>query len=119
MISMIRNASLLGLAALAVVTISPGATAQTPLSTSLVVNGLQRPVFVTAPVGDTARLFVVEQRIGSVGQIRIVNLPANTLNATVYLSVSPVSVGNEEGLLGLAFHPSFATNGLFYVYYTN
>ncbi len=119
MISMIRNASLLGLAALAVVTASPRASAQTPITTTRVASGLTLPLYVTAPVGDTARLFIVEQRAGNVGRIRILNLPGNTLNATPYLSVSPVNTGNEEGLLGLAFHPSFATNGFFYVYYTD
>jgi glucose/arabinose dehydrogenase len=119
MIRTTRIASLLGLALFTVVSATPSASAQTPITTQLVVNGLTRPVCVTAVPGDTARLFVVEQRIAAVGQIRIVNLPAHTLNGTPYLSVSPVSVGNEEGLLGLAFHPNFASNGFLYVYYTN
>lgn len=119
MISKVHSALLLGLAALSVLAAAPTASAQTPITTTRVASGLARPVYVTAPVGDTARLFIVEQRTGSIGQIRILNLPGNTLNVTPYLQVSPVSVGNEEGLLGLAFHPDFANNGLFYVYYTN
>ncbi len=94
------------------------AHSQQNLATTPVASGLSRPLFVTAPVGDTARLFVVEQRSSSTGRIRIVNLPANTLNATPYLSVSPVSTGSEQGLLGLAFHPNFLENGYFFVNYT-
>jgi glucose/arabinose dehydrogenase len=88
------------------------------LSTQQVASGLSRPVFVTAPAGDTSRIFVVEQRSSATGRIRIVNIPANTLNATPYLSISPVATGNEQGLLGLAFHPNFLSNGYFFVNYT-
>lgn len=95
------------------------AQAPVPLDTVRVASGLTLPTHVTHAPGDTARLFITEQRSGTVGRVRILNIPGNTLNATPYLSVSPVSVGNEEGLLGLAFHPNFATNGFFYVYYTN
>lgn len=119
MISSIKTLSFLGLvlsAALVQV-----ASAQTPvgLDTVRVASGLARPLYVTAPVGDTSRLFIVEQRSGSVGAVRVMTLPGNVLNPTPYLSVSPVATGNEEGLLGLAFHPNFATNGFFYVYNTN
>ncbi|MFM7282348.1 MAG: PQQ-dependent sugar dehydrogenase, partial [Planctomycetia bacterium] len=94
------------------------APAQLSLDTPLVANGLARPVFVTAPVGDFSRIFIVEQRSGSTGRIRIFDFATNSLLATPYLSVSPVLTGNEEGLLGLAFHPNFASNGYFFVYYT-
>jgi glucose/arabinose dehydrogenase len=90
-----------------------------PLDTVRVASGLARPVFVTAPVGDTSRIFIVEQRTSNIGQIRILNLPGNTLQAAPYLSISPVATGNEQGLLGLAFHPDFANNGYFYVNYNN
>jgi hypothetical protein len=121
MISMIRNASLVGLAALAVASVAPNVAAQTPLTTTRVANGLTLPLYVTAPVGDTSRIFILEQRVGTpaMGRIRILNLPGNTLNATPYLTVGPVNTGNEEGLLGLAFHPNFASNGQFFVYYTD
>jgi len=94
------------------------AQAQLSLDTQLVANGLARPVFVTAPVGDFSRIFIVEQRSGTTGRIRIFDFATNSLLATPYLSVSPVLTGNEEGLLGLAFHPDFANNGYFFVYYT-
>jgi glucose/arabinose dehydrogenase len=94
------------------------AQAQFTLRSESVASGLVRPLYVTAPDGDFGRLFVVEQRSGSTGRIRIVNLPGNTLNATPYLSISPVSTGSEQGLLGLAFHPNFLNNGYFWVNYT-
>jgi len=89
------------------------------LTTQRVASGLTLPVFATAPRGDYRRLFVVEQRSGTTGRIRILNLPGNTLNATPYLSISPVATDSEQGLLGLAFHPNFLSNGYFFVYYTN
>jgi glucose/arabinose dehydrogenase len=65
--------------------------------------------------GDS-RLFVVEQG----GKIRIVNTDG-TIKATPFLNLgSIVQTGNNEGgLLGLAFHPDYATNGYFFVDYTN
>ncbi len=77
---------------------------------------LSRPVFLTAPPGDTSRVFVVEQHTG---QVRILRRNTWTLDATPFLTVSGISTGSEQGLLGLAFHPNFATNGYFYVYYTD
>jgi glucose/arabinose dehydrogenase len=87
------------------------------VNTLSVAGGLVRPLFVTAPPGDSTRVFIVEQRSGSLGRIRIVNIPANTLNATPYLQVT-VSTSTEQGLLGLAFHPDFLSNGYFFVNYT-
>jgi glucose/arabinose dehydrogenase len=81
-----------------------------------VATGLARPVFLTAPPGDRTRVFVVEQHLH---QIRILHLPDYTLDPTPFLIAPPVSTGNEQGLLGLAFHPDYATNGFFYVNYTD
>jgi len=61
------------------------------------------------------RLFIVEQG----GRIRILNSDG-TVNATPFLNISSqVSGGSEQGLLGLAFHPDYSTNGFFYVNYTD
>ena len=87
------------------------------LSTERIITGLARPVQVTAAPGDTNRIFIVEQRSGSTGRIRIYNLETETLNSTAFLSLT-VSTGSEQGLLGLAFHPNYAQNGYFYVNYT-
>jgi len=77
------------------------------------VSGFSRPVEMTH-AGDT-RLFVVEKP----GYIRIVQ-PGGTVLPTPFLDVHTlVSGDNEEGLLGLAFDPQYATNGHFFVYYTN
>ncbi len=67
------------------------------------------------PPGD-ARLFIAEQT----GHIRILN-PNQTANVTPFLTIPPtlLAIGGEAGLLGLAFHPDYATNNYFYVYYTN
>lgn len=91
----------------------------TPLTTTRIAFGLSRPVYVTAPPGDYNRLFIVEQRAGSIGRIRLFDLTTNTLQATPYLSISPVSTASEQGLLGMAFHPDFLNNGYFWVNYTD
>ena len=66
-----------------------------------------------APGTARGRLFVVEQP----GKIRIVKNGA--LLPTPFLDISDmVGYGGERGLLGLAFHPSYKTNGAFYVYFT-
>lgn len=78
-------------------------------------SGFSNPIFVTAPAGDASRLFVVQQG----GAIRILNLASGTVNATPFLTVTGISTGGERGLLGMAFHPDYATNGKFYVNVTN
>lgn len=78
-------------------------------------TGFSSPVEITHPTNDT-RLFVVQQT----GAIRILNADG-TINPTNFLTLtsSTISNGGERGLLGLAFHPNYATNGYFYVNYTN
>lgn len=76
-------------------------------------TGFSSPVEITHPNND-ARLFVVQKG----GLIRILN-PNGTINATPFLTVTGLSTGSEQGLLGLAFHPNYATNGLFFINYTN
>lgn len=83
------------------------------IGTVRVASGLARPVFVTSPPGDAQRVFVLEQHAGS---IRIIK--NGTLLPTPFLTVSGVTTGNEQGLLGLAFHPNYAANRRFYVNYT-
>ena len=85
----------------------PPALALTP-----VVSGLSSPVDLQFPNDGTGRMFVVQQP----GSIRIV---ANgSLVSTPFLDITAkVSSGGEMGLLGLAFHPQFTQNHLFYVHY--
>ncbi len=76
-------------------------------------SGFSSPVEIIHPPND-ARLFIVQKG----GLIRIVN-PNGTINATPFLTVTGLSNSSEQGLLGLAFHPNYATNGLFFINYTN
>jgi glucose/arabinose dehydrogenase len=88
-----------------------------PLKLTPVVSGLSEPAFVTSAPGDASTLYVVELD----GRIQVVTggaVVGTFLDASA--SVHPHGGPSEEwGLLGLAFHPSFATNGRFYVYYTD
>ncbi|MFN8345285.1 MAG: PQQ-dependent sugar dehydrogenase [Spirosomataceae bacterium] len=68
------------------------------------------------PAGDaTNRLFVVEQR----GLIKVFQNTSSVSQAETFLDISArVSSGGETGLLGVAFHPNFRSNGQFFVNYT-
>lgn len=80
------------------------------------VIGFTTPLDLKTPNDGSGRLFVVEQG----GKIKIIQSDGLVL-ATPFLDIgSKLSSGiGEEGLLGLAFHPDFATNGKFYVNYTS
>ncbi|HEY0647553.1 PQQ-dependent sugar dehydrogenase [Phenylobacterium sp.] len=83
-----------------------------------VASGLSNPLFAASPPGDPDRLFIVEQHTG---RIRILDLNTGQLNGDHFLDLpdSSLAGGGEQGLLGLAFHPNYASNGLFYVNLTN
>ncbi|MFL5495185.1 MAG: PQQ-dependent sugar dehydrogenase [Gemmatimonadales bacterium] len=85
-----------------------------PVGLQPVATGLNNPLYLTSPPGDTDRLFIVEQG----GTIRIVKggalLPDPFLDIT-----SQVSSGGERGLFGVAFDPAYASNGRFVVHYTD
>ena len=91
----------------------PSSVEPVEVGVELVVDALSSPLFLTAPEGDD-RLFVVERG----GRILVVEggaaLPTPFLDIT-----SLVTSGGEQGLLGLAFHPQYASNGYFYVNYTD
>ncbi len=95
--------------------------AQTSLRATPVASGLVNPTAICAPAGDFSRLFLVEQAAGNDGRVRILDLTQQPplLQPTPYLTVSPIMANGEQGLLGLAFHPDFANNGYFFVYYTD
>ena len=83
------------------------------LAVQEIISGLANPLYLTAPTGDP-RLFIVEQP----GRIRVYKNGA--LLTTPFLDITTiVQSGGEEGLLSVAFDPSYATNGRFYVYYTD
>jgi hypothetical protein len=96
----------------------PGPGSPPPAATGarlrVVAIGLESPLFLTSPPGDLSRQFIVEKT----GKIRV--LRNDALVPTPFLDISTsVSNGSEQGLLGLAFHPQYADNGLFVVNYTN
>jgi glucose/arabinose dehydrogenase len=81
-----------------------------------VAKDLKRPVaFVVAPGDARGRWFVVEQHRG-----RIQIFEGGAKQKPPFFDIDgKVSTGNEQGLLGLAFHPKFATNKKLYVHYTD
>ncbi|HSD66081.1 MAG TPA: PQQ-dependent sugar dehydrogenase [Vicinamibacteria bacterium] len=84
------------------------------LTARLVASGLRNPLDLQAAPGDRERLYVVEQG----GRIRTIR--NGELQPAPFLDVSGrISSGGERGLLGLAFHPRFATNRRFFVNYTD
>jgi glucose/arabinose dehydrogenase len=84
------------------------------LDVEAVGTGFDSPVDIKSPPGDS-RIFVVSQ----LGQIRIIKGDNNVLD-TPFLDAGDLlsSPSSERGLLGLAFHPSYAQNGRFFIYYT-
>ena len=84
-----------------------------PLALETVATGLAFPVDLASPPGDP-RLFVVEKG----GRVRI--LRNGAVGSTPFLDLSGrVSTGSEQGLLGIAFDPAYATTGRFVVNYTD
>jgi glucose/arabinose dehydrogenase len=88
---------------------------QITIALQLVVTGLQRPVAARAAGDGSGRLFIVEQP----GRIRIID--GDGLRSTPFLDIANRvrDTANEQGLLGLAFHPEYASNGRFFVNYTD
>ncbi len=91
----------------------PGDPGNVQLAVEVVAGNLSSPVYLTAPASDP-RLFVVEQA----GRVRIVK--DGQLLGTPFLDISGrVRSGGERGLLSIAFHPDYASNGFFYASYTD
>ena len=85
------------------------------LRLELIAGGFDAPVHVTAAGDGSGRLFVVEKA----GRIRIVR--DGLVASEPFLDITGLveSRGNEQGLLSVAFHPAYATNGRFYLAYTD
>ncbi|MBM3290596.1 MAG: PQQ-dependent sugar dehydrogenase [Candidatus Hydrogenedentes bacterium] len=92
------------------------ATASLNVTTQLVASGFSAPVFVTGAPGDTTRLFVLEQ---TTGRIRLIKNGVTAATPFLDIGTRVSDGGGERGLLGLAFHPDYATNRFFYVNYTD
>jgi hypothetical protein len=107
-----------------------GRSARAAYTVQRVATGLSNPVYVTHAPGDASRLFIVESLSGydtaplaeRVARIKILNLTgpnAGTVNAAPFLEIPNVTPQREDqGLFGLAFHPDYTQNGMFYVNYT-
>ncbi len=79
--------------------------------TTRVASGLSAPIFATHAPGRPNSLFILERG----GAIRILNKSTGLINPTPFLTIPDTDTFFEGGLLGLAFHPDFDTNGRFYV----
>jgi glucose/arabinose dehydrogenase len=92
----------------------PASDAPPALTLTELSGSLDSPVSAKSPPGRPDDLFVVEQG----GTIRIVN--AGGVVDAPFLDISDlIQCCGEEGLLGVAFHPDYATNGRFFVHYSN
>jgi glucose/arabinose dehydrogenase len=111
--------AVVAVAAIGVIPASAAAQEEPPaVGLQTVAEGLTSPVTLTSPGDGSGRLFVVDQA----GLIRVV-MADGTLRAEPFLDLRARMVAlmpgfDERGLLGLAFHPQYATNGRFFVYYS-
>jgi glucose/arabinose dehydrogenase len=85
------------------------------LKLTRVVSGLDQPLFAGSAPGDGARLYIVEQR----GRILVFENGALASEPFLDIDARVTNDGNEQGLLGLAFHPEYAQNGRFFVHYSS
>jgi glucose/arabinose dehydrogenase len=96
----------------------------TAVELQLLAGGFVAPVAMAVPEDSTGRIFIVDQP----GQIYVIDAEGNRLEGPFLdLADRMVNVGRDEGegprfdergLLGLAFHPDYAANGRFFVYYS-
>jgi glucose/arabinose dehydrogenase len=81
------------------------------------IEGFTRPVDITGAGDGSNRLFVVEQP----GRIRVIDQTTGMIQGADFIDLRSIvrDAGNEQGLLGLAFHPDFQNNGYFFVNFTS
>jgi glucose/arabinose dehydrogenase len=107
--ALLATAALLALAG----SISAAAPTSAKIALQLRASGLTKPDFVTSAPDHSGRLFIVEQA----GRIRI--LKNGQLLTTPFLTIGGLAGGAEQGLLGLAFSPGYASNHKLYINVTN
>jgi glucose/arabinose dehydrogenase len=110
--------SLVGLAGSCKKSNQPAPPSNSTPDLQLVTDGLVSPVALAEPPDNSNRLFIVDQT----GKVWIVGSDGKKL-ATPFIDMASKMVAispgyDERGLLGLAFHPQFKTNGKFYLFYT-
>jgi len=100
--------------ALSAIAISPALAAP---SATLVVEHLDKPVYLTAPAESNDYLYILEKE----GMIQIYDRKSKELLKTPFLDIKDkIKIKmNEQGLLGMAFSPSFDSDKRFYLYYTD
>ena len=95
--------------------LTAGAQTTLELETAFENLSFSRPVDIQHAGDGTNRLFVVEQHLG---RIQVFDNDQDVASAETFLTLNGVNTNSEEGLLGLAFHPNYETNGYFFVYYS-
>ena len=105
-----------GLTALVILSVRSGSAQTVSLVKAFPQLTFNTPVFLTHAGDGTNRIFVVQQD----GNILVFPDDSSVAAARTFLHITPKlsAVSGEEGLLGLAFHPQYGTNGYFYVNYT-
>ena len=91
------------------------ARSQTSFTAQRVASGLTQPLYVTAPPGDINHLFIVQKT----GQIVVLDLRTGVVNRKPFFNIQRLlATTGEQGLLGMAFDPNYATNRKFYLNFT-
>lgn len=85
----------------------------TTITTVPFVTGLNQPLMITGAPGDR-RQFVIEQG----GRVRVVKDGGLLPTPALVIPDNQLTAGGEQGLLGIAFHPQWLANGLFYLAHT-
>ena len=79
-------------------------------------GSFSQPIYATYAPGDFQNLFVVEQ---TTGRVRTLNLSTKVVASTPFVTATNITPsGGEQGLLGMAFHPNYQSNGHFYLFTT-
>ena len=107
---------LLAFSLILLTTVGHNAHGQVQLTNAFPSLTFTRPIFLTHAGDGTNRVFVVQQD----GLIKVFPNDSAVTASTTYLDIQAKlsATTGEEGLLGLAFHPEYASNGFFYVNYT-
>jgi glucose/arabinose dehydrogenase len=91
----------------------PNARTPPTMAANMIVSGLENPLYLTSAPGNPRHLFILEKR----GLVKVYDTSTGQTLGTSFLNVSSeVATDGEQGLLGLAFAPDFATSRTFYVY---